>query len=65
LAKLAREMSEEKSLTIYHLAKRWQTDVMGVWRHICHKAGQPSCTLPIELMSSHRRDVVREPQRAV
>ncbi len=54
LAKLANELHGQKSPSIYHLAKRRQTDVMGVWRTICRKANQPVCTIPIESMYAPR-----------
>lgn len=61
LAKLAREMSVQKAPTIYHLAKLWETDIMGVWRNICRKAGQSICTIAVEVMSAHRREAVKKP----
>jgi hypothetical protein len=61
-ATLSKEMSGHRAATIYHLAKLWETDVAGVWRNICRKAGQPACTIPVELLSSHRRQVVNSPQ---
>lgn len=60
-ATLAREMSVRKSRTIYHLAKMWETDVTGAWRNICRKAGQSTCTIPVGVVSSQRRQVVTNP----
>jgi hypothetical protein len=50
LAKLALEMSTQNASNIQHLAKARQTDVMGVWRTVCRKAGQPVCTIPMAAM---------------
>jgi len=50
LAKLALEMSAQNVPNIHHLAKAQKTDVMGVWRIVCRKAGQPLCTIPIAAM---------------
>lgn len=47
LAKLALEMSAQSASNIHHLAEAQKTDVMGVWRAVCRKAGQPLCTIPI------------------
>jgi len=52
LAKLARELHEQKSSSIHHLAKKRQTDVMSIWRSICRKASQPACTIPVNSMHS-------------
>ncbi len=54
LAKLASELHGQKSPSIYHLAKRQHTDLMGVWRGICRKANQPICTIPLESMYRSR-----------
>lgn len=54
LAKLALEMNEQNAPSIHHLAKARQTDLMGIWRSICRKAGQPVCTIPIEAMDEQR-----------
>ena len=50
LARLALEMRTQDAPNIHHLAKVRQTDVMGVWRAICRKAGQPVCAIPIAAM---------------
>lgn len=50
LAKLAIEMSAQRALNIYHLAKMRQTDVVSLWRSICRKTGQPLCTLPTDVL---------------
>jgi hypothetical protein len=55
LVKLASELNGQKSPSIYHLAKRQQTDVTGVWRGICRKANQPVCTIPIETIQAPRQ----------
>jgi hypothetical protein len=52
LAKLCREMAAVKARNIHHLAKTRNTDLMGVWRGICRKAGQPVCTIPVEATSA-------------
>ena len=46
LAKLAAELAAHNAANIHHLAKMQNTDLMGVWRHICRIAGQPVCTIP-------------------
>lgn len=50
LAKLAMEMDLHKSPNIHHLASKRATDVTGVWRDICRRAGQSKCTIPTEAM---------------
>ena len=58
LAKLASELRAHGSFSIYQLAKRCRTDVMGVWRGICRKANLPVYTIPIEsLRASPERGV--------
>jgi hypothetical protein len=52
LSKLVMEMNTLKSHNIHHLAKMRQTDVAGLWRSICRKAGQPMCTIPVEALSA-------------
>jgi hypothetical protein len=54
LMKLALEMTERNASSIHHLARRRQTDLMGIWRSICRKAGQPVCTIPIEAMDEQK-----------
>jgi len=54
LAKLALELSVQNVPNIHHLAEALQTDVMGVWRTICRKAGQPICTIPVAAMCKSR-----------
>jgi NAD-dependent oxidoreductase involved in siderophore biosynthesis len=54
LAKLALEMTAQNAPSIHHLAKARQTDVPGVWRGICRKAGQPVCTVPTQAMDEQR-----------
>jgi hypothetical protein len=54
LAKLALEMTEQNAPSIHHLAKTRQTDLMGLWRSICRKAGQPLCTIPAAAMDELR-----------
>jgi hypothetical protein len=54
LAKLAMEMTERKAPSIHHLARTCRTDLMGIWRSICRKAGQPLCTIPIEAMHEQK-----------
>lgn len=61
LATLAKEMSVQKSRTIYHLARLWKTDVTSAWRSICCKAHQSTCTIPVEVLCSHRRQAVKDP----
>ena len=55
LAKLAMEMDLHKSSSIRHLASKRATNVTGIWRDICRKAGQPTCTIPIEAMEHRGR----------
>ena len=45
-------MSARNASSIYLLAKARGTDVMGVWRGICLKAGLQVCTIPSEVMAS-------------
>jgi hypothetical protein len=54
LAKLALEMTEQNAPSIHHLARTRQTDLMGLWRSICRKAGQPLCTIPLAAMDGLR-----------
>jgi hypothetical protein len=54
LAKLALEMTARNVPSIHHLAKTRQTDLMGIWRSICRKAGQPVCTIPIAAMDGQK-----------
>ena len=54
LAKLAMEMTARNALSIHHLARTRQTDLMGIWRSICRKAGQPVCTIPIGAMDEQK-----------
>jgi len=61
LAKLSMGMSAQKASSIHLLARMRGIDVMGVWRGICLKAGQPVCTLPIEVAASHSSEIVRNP----
>jgi len=49
LAKLAAELAAHKSANLYQLARLQRTDAMHVWRDICRKAGQPVCTIPVEV----------------
>jgi hypothetical protein len=56
LAKLAVEMDFHKSSNIHHLASKRATDVTGVWRDICRKAGQSTCTIPVAAMGPRGRD---------
>lgn len=50
LAKLAAELAAHKSANLYQLARLRRTDAMHVWRDICRKAGQPVCTIPVDMM---------------
>jgi hypothetical protein len=54
LAKLGLEMTEQNAPSIDHLARTRQTDLMGIWRSVCRKAGQPVCTIPIEAMGKQK-----------
>jgi hypothetical protein len=54
LAKLAMTMTERNVSSIHHLARTFQTDLMGIWRSVCRKAGQPVCTIPIEAMEEQK-----------
>jgi hypothetical protein len=54
LAKLAMAMSERNAPSIHHLARTRQTDLMGIWRSICRKAGQPVCTIPVGAMDEQK-----------
>jgi hypothetical protein len=54
LAKLALEMIERNASSIHHLARTRQTDLMGIWRSICRKAGQPVCAIPIAVMDEQK-----------
>jgi len=52
LAKLTMELNAQNASSIHILAKMRGTDVRGVWRGICLKAGQRECTIPIEILAS-------------
>jgi hypothetical protein len=54
LVKLALELQIQGLATMHELARARHTDLTGVWRYICRKAGQPLCTLPIETMYEHQ-----------
>jgi hypothetical protein len=48
LAKLAMEMKARQCGSLYDLARKQNTDLIGAWRGICRLSGQPVCTVPAQ-----------------
>jgi hypothetical protein len=49
-ARLALELKTHHCTNLQGLAKKLQTDLMGAWRAICRRSGQPPCAIPSEIV---------------
>jgi hypothetical protein len=50
--KLAIAIESAECNSLCGLAQKQGGDVTRVWRDICRKVGQPTCTIPAELMTN-------------
>jgi len=50
LTKLTMELSTNRCMNLYDLARKQGTDMTSVWRRICRSLRQPVTTIPAKIM---------------